>query len=164
MMDVRCERCNKGFDSKERLEQHSQAKHKSENSEKKSRSFRISKKLVVLSTIVILIGAFSYWAYSSSTSPGKFDDVAKCLTENNAKFYGAFWCSHCLDQKAMFGKSMKFVNYIECSPPDRRGQTPVCQDAEITTYPTWEFADGSKLTGARQIADLASKAGCSLEE
>jgi thiol-disulfide isomerase/thioredoxin len=42
--------------------------------------------------------ALAVWVY---TSPGKYDEFAKCLTDNGAKFYGAFWCPHCQAQKKM---------------------------------------------------------------
>ena len=45
-----------------------------------------------------------------TSAPGPYDDFAQCLTENDAKMYGAFWCPHCKEQKAMFGSSWKYVS------------------------------------------------------
>ena len=43
--------------------------------------------------------------------------LAKHLKETGAKMYGAFWCSHCLDQKLLFGsEAVKEMPYIECFP------------------------------------------------
>lgn len=43
--------------------------------------------------------------------------VVKRLKEAGAKFYGAFWCSHCQDQKVAFGKEAQMdLPYIECYP------------------------------------------------
>jgi len=89
--------------------------------------------------------------------------LATCLKASGAKFYGAFWCPHCNDQKAMFGDAVKELPYIECSTPDGRGQTPVCAAANITGYPTWVFADGSTLSGAIEPKELAAKTGCSIQ-
>ena len=36
------------------------------------------------------------------------------------------------DQKAMFGKSSKYLPYVECSMPDGQNQTLVCKDKGIT--------------------------------
>lgn len=93
---------------------------------------------------------------------GKYDEFAKCLTEKDAKFYGAYWCPHCAHQKDMLGSSMEHINYIECSLPEKRGQTQVCIDANVTSYPMWEFADGSRVTGVQQLETLAEKTGCEL--
>ena len=84
------------------------------------------------------------------------------MTEDDVKFYGAFWCPRCVEQKALFGKSVKFVDYIECSPPDRRGQYPICVDANIESYPTWIFSDGSRLSGVVPLNTLAERSDCSL--
>ncbi len=77
--------------------------------------------------------------------------------------YGAFWCPHCQNQKEMFGDSWKYVNSIECSTPDGRGQVEVCQQAGITGYPTWEFQDGSRVAGEITLTGLSQKSGCKLE-
>ena len=74
--------------------------------------------------------------------------------------YGAFWCSHCKNQKALFGKSWKYVDYVECSTPNGQSQTVDCINAGIQSYPTWEFADGSRKTGEVPLQDLAETSGC----
>ncbi len=88
------------------------------------------------------------------------DTFAQCLTENGAKFYGAYWCPHCQNQKTMFGESVKYITYIECALPNERGQTPECTDAGIEAYPTWTFADGTRKSGELTLAYLAEKTGC----
>jgi thiol-disulfide isomerase/thioredoxin len=107
-----------------------------------------------------LIAASRFFAFD--TGPGKYDQFAQCLSEKGAKFYGAFWCPHCQEQKRMFGKSVGLLPYVECSLPDGKTQTQVCKDAGIESYPTWIFADGSKVTGEQQLASLAEKTGCTL--
>lgn len=38
-----------------------------------------------------------------------------------AKFYGAFWCSHCYDQKVQFGaQAAELLPYVECFPDGYR--------------------------------------------
>jgi thiol-disulfide isomerase/thioredoxin len=112
---------------------------------------------IVLAAIVIipiiLINVFS-------RMPGQYDQLAQCITDSGAKFYGAFWCPHCQKQKAMFGKSAKLLPYIECSTPDKN-QTQVCKDAGIKGYPTWVFADGSQASGEVPLQNLAEKTSCS---
>jgi len=87
--------------------------------------------------------------------------LAKYLTDKGFKLYGTFWCSHCQDQKDMFGDAIKYINYIECSKPDGNSQTEVCADAGIKLYPTWEFPDGQKVPGVMTIDNLIKISGYS---
>ena len=95
------------------------------------------------------------------TEPGQYDQFAQCLTDKGAKFYGAYWCPHCQQQKKWFGGAMKNVTYVECAVPgDTSAQTQACTDADITGYPTWVFPDGSRVSGEQPLKDLAAKSGC----
>lgn len=115
-----------------------------------------------LIAVIVFIGLpMGYWAWYMS-QPGKYDQFATCLADSGATFYGAFWCPHCQEQKAMFGKSEKLLPYVECSQPSGQGQLQVCIDAQVKTYPTWDFADGTRLTGTQQFATLAEKTSCPL--
>jgi len=96
------------------------------------------------------------------TGPGKYDTFAQCLKDKGATFYGAFWCPHCQSEKKLFGSSAKLLPYVECSTADGAGQLQVCKDKNITGYPTWEFADGSRLTGEIPLQQLADKTSCEL--
>ena len=96
----------------------------------------------------------------SAGKPGQYDSLATCIAESGATFYGAFWCPHCNNQKKLFEGSDKLLPYTECSNPDGNSQTQVCIDAGIQSYPTWEFADGTRMTGEVSLADLAAKTGC----
>ncbi len=103
------------------------------------------------------------WGISLSMQKvtGEHDELAKCITENGAKMYGAYWCPHCKDQKTAFGVSWKHINYIECST-NSKGQTQECKDAKIEGYPTWEFADGSRQSGNIPLNKLAQTTGCEI--
>jgi thiol-disulfide isomerase/thioredoxin len=120
-------------------------------------------KKIIFWAVGVLIVAVLIWRFVVyQTTPGQYDSFAQCLKDKGAIFYGAFWCPHCQNQKAMFGKSAKFLPYIECSTADGRGQLKVCRDKNIEGYPTWEFADGSRLSGAISLSQLAEKTGCQL--
>ena len=110
--------------------------------------------------LFVLIGIL-FFSFKSDTNGGEYDSFAKCLTESGAKMYGAFWCPSCKNQKKKFGSSWDYVNYIECA--EGQGQTAECQEAEITGYPTWEFADGSRLTGILLLQQLSSVTDCPLD-
>ncbi|HEY4511928.1 MAG TPA: thioredoxin domain-containing protein [Candidatus Paceibacterota bacterium] len=108
--------------------------------------------------VLIVAGLFTY----SAMTPGKYDTFATCLKDKGATFFGAFWCPHCQNQKKLFGKSASKLQYVECSTPDGQQQLPVCIEKKVASYPTWEFADGSRLTGEVALATLAEKTSCVL--
>lgn len=113
---------------------------------------------------VVIIGGVVWLNVRDNGQPGKYDTFAQCLKDKGAVFYGAFWCSHCQNQKKMFGKSEKLLNYVECSTPDGKGQLQACKDKNITGYPTWEFSDASRLSGEIPLENLAEKTGCALPQ
>lgn len=113
-------------------------------------------------TVVLVVVGLAGWGIYASMQPGKLDAFATCLGEKGATFYGAFWCPHCNDQKRMFGRSQKLLPYVECSTPDRQNQTPACIEAGIVGYPTWDFADGERLTGPQPLQTLSERTNCPL--
>lgn len=114
--------------------------------------------IVIALVLVALLG----WGMVNNAAPGKLDQFAQCLKDKGATFYGAFWCPHCQNQKQMFGSSAKLLQYVECSTPDGKGQLAICKEQNVTSYPTWRFADGSELTGEVPLSQLASKTSCTL--
>ena len=122
-----------------------------------------SSKTTIILGIVALTALIGVLVYANNT-PGKLDGFAQCLKDKGATFYGAFWCPHCQEQKRFFGNSAALLPYVDCSEADQKTQTPICIEKGIVQYPTWIFADGSKLTGEQQPADLATKTGCALPE
>jgi hypothetical protein len=103
--------------------------------------------IIFIISVVLLVGGLGIFMSKDSSKPSKYDGLAKALTDSGAKFYGAFWCPHCQDQKAEFGSSKKFLPYVECSNPDN-SPTQVCTDSKIESYPTWKFKDGIKVKSA----------------
>lgn len=131
------------------------------NKEKK----RMTKEAKVFIGIIVLIVAaiIGYTAYYFAT-PGKLDAFAQCINESDTTFYGAFWCPHCQNQKAMFGKSAQYLPYEECSTQDGQEMLEKCQELGIKAYPTWEFPDGSRAEGEVSLEQLAAKTGCELPD
>lgn len=112
--------------------------------------------LVVLGLIV-----FALSKQVVSADP-KIDAFAQCLSDNGAKMYGAWWCPHCERQKELFGKSFSKITYTECSVPGSKEMNQVCKDAKIEGYPTWEFKDGTRVSGEQTLEDLGKKTECTL--
>ncbi len=113
--------------------------------------------------VVVAIGGI-YLAARGPSAPGRLDTFTACVKDSGAKFYGAFWCPHCQATKKLFGSSAKLLPYIECSTPDGKSQNNVCKDAKVEGYPTWEFSDGSRLSGELSLETIAEKTKCSLPE
>ena len=112
--------------------------------------------LGVVATVLLQSGS------SGPQLPGRYDSFSTFLKDKGAVFYGAFWCSHCQAQKKLFGSSVKLLPYVECSNASGTAQLPICTDKNISGYPTWEFADGSRLNGEIPLATLAEKTSCEL--
>ncbi len=88
-----------------------------------------------------------------------------CINDSGAKFFGAFWCPHCQNQKALFGSSAKLLPYVECSAPSGQGDPlPVCQEAGVKGYPTWKFPDGTVKEGEVPLAEISTLTNCPLPE
>ena len=113
---------------------------------------------ILIAVIVLGVGA----SFLVGAQSGKLDTFATCLKDKGVVFYGAFWCPHCQATKRMFGRSAKLLPYVECSLPSGKGQVQVCLDKKIESYPTWEFPDGTRITGERTLQELADKSGCVL--
>ena len=113
--------------------------------------------------LLLVVGGVGMSVFVKS-GPGNLDGFTQCLKDNGAVFYGAFWCPHCQRTKALFGSSARLLPYVECSTPDGQGQLQVCKDKEIQSYPTWIFADESRLTGERTLKELAEKTACVLPQ
>mgnify|MGYP001619355939 FL=1 len=121
------------------------------------------KKALGLLILLVLIGGV-YWLVKTPGRAGKLDTFATCIKDSGALFYGAFWCPHCQNQKAMFGSSAKLLPYVECSTPDGNGQLPECRDAGVTGYPTWKFPDGTIKTGEVSLETLSELTQCKIPE
>lgn len=122
------------------------------------------KKTIIIIIIITAAAGVTWFFAKESTKPGKLNDFSQCLKAKGAVFYGAFWCPHCQNQKAMFGKSVKYLPYVECSTPDGKGMLAFCQEKGVKGYPTWMFPDGSILEGEIPLETLAEKTACQLPQ
>jgi glutaredoxin len=105
--------------------------------------------LFVLIVMTVLAGC---------SGPGKYDSFAKCLTEKGVKMYGTDWCSHCKNQKSLFDKSFKYIDYVDCD-----WNRDECTRAGVRGYPTWKI-NGENYPGEQSFYELSSLTGCELFE
>lgn len=103
---------------------------------------------------IILITIFLAGCAKAEPNP-KLDAFAQCLRDKGVTMYGAYWCSHCQNEKKNFGDSFQYVPYVECTKEIKK-----CQDAGIKGYPTWIFPGGKKLEGEQGLENLATESGC----
>lgn len=81
------------------------------------------------------------------------------LHDSGARFYGAYWCPACKEQKALFEASVDRLPYVECTPQGRRGAYNfACISKNIDDFPTW-IINGRRLPGVVSVAELAAASG-----
>ncbi|MFH1622897.1 MAG: hypothetical protein ABIA12_00025 [Candidatus Aenigmatarchaeota archaeon] len=99
-----------------------------------------------------LTGGFAFLP----SAEGKYNGLAKCLTEKGVVMYGLKTCPHCVEQKELFGESFKYVTYVECSD-----QQALCTEKGVQFVPAWDI--GGKIdVGLRPLDELAAAAGCEI--
>ena len=115
---------------------------------------------------VLLAGILLVWGLWSISWHEKKPTInipafAQCLADKKVTMYGAYWCQHCQNQKALFGDAFKLVPYVECTE-----NTKLCTEKGIEGFPTWLVPDGkggeTKLEGEQTFDDLAKASGCVL--
>lgn len=117
------------------------------------------KKLIWGGIALVLVVAYAvWWEYANH----RYDGFAKCLSSKQAKMYGLYWCPHCAEQKAMFGKAFQYVTYVECGIKDSHELAPACSAAKVTLFPSWQFGANEPVPGVFPMQELSDKTGCSL--
>jgi len=107
--------------------------------------------------IIILLVIIAIYGYKNITGrvvqPGEYDELAQYLTDQGVKMYGTEWCSHCKNNKKMFGKSFQYIDYIDCDK-----ERDLCLEANVRGYPTWVI-NGENYPGEQSPERLASLTG-----
>jgi len=112
--------------------------------------------------VIVAAAALAY--YLGNRTQHKYDGFARCLTDRGVKMYGAWWCPHCQEQKEEFKASFEYVPYTECGVKgDIKGKNPVCTEAGITHFPTWQFPPtGERVERVFSLEELSDRTGCPL--
>lgn len=96
---------------------------------------------------------FSPPEITTDSSPRALE-LASSLQAMDAKMYGAYWCSHCYDQKEVLGKqAFGKITYVECSKDGVNSQTKLCRSKDVPGYPTWEI-QGQLYPGQQDLEEL----------
>jgi hypothetical protein len=107
---------------------------------------------------VLVVAYIGFWYYNNH----RYDGFAKCLASSQTKMYGLYWCPHCAEQKAMFGRSFRYVPYVECAIKGSRELAPACTAAGVKLFPSWQFGSNPPVEGVFSMQELSDKTGCSL--
>ena len=100
-------------------------------------------------------------AEGEATASADLVAFAKALATSGAKFFGADWCAVCTEQKNLFLEGKNYLPFIESSNPDRT-QNATGAAENITTYPTWKFANGQVATGLQTLEQLSTISGVAI--
>ena len=106
---------------------------------------------------IVLISSLYFLVSRKPQEIKNYDQFAQCLAEKKLTMYGAYWCSHCQNEKKIFGDSFKYVPYVECTQ-----ETKLCLDKGVNGYPTWIDASGQKYEGEQGLLGLSKISGCQL--
>jgi len=139
--------------SKEEIESFRHENQKAESSREKSTTKKPNKKIIVISIVSVLLvlaGIGIGVGFANSNKPGPVDDFAKCLTEKGTVMYGAPLCKYTAGQKAMFGNSMRLIDYRDFT-----------KDPNVEITPTW-LINGAYYQNVQTFDRLADLTGCEI--
>lgn len=88
---------------------------------------------------------------------------AKALDAADVTFFGAAWCPSCNSQKQLFGDGGQFLPFVEVTKADRT-LNPIGVAEGISTFPTWEFPDGSRATGLLTLDQISQRSGVAIPQ
>lgn len=110
-----------------------------------------------LSSMFVFLVVLAILMLASCSEKSYYDSFAKCLTSKNITMYGTEWCTHCQNQKKMFGQSFQYVDFVDCDK-----NSGLCNEKGIEGYPTW-IINSQKYTGDSTLSELAVQSGCVLK-
>ncbi len=126
--------------------------------------FKSVKKVAVYAVILLVLFALFSAYFKGQEVRLETNDFAQCLTSKGAVMYGSYVCSHCLDQKNLFGESFSYIQYVECHPNGPNPQTELCDQKEIMYTPTWTLevngTETARQTGFLTFDELKAFSKC----
>lgn len=113
--------------------------------------------LPALAALVAVVGGYTLTERQTAAT-AYAEGLAKHLAASGARFYGAYWCPHCTEQKRMFGDAARYLPYVECDARAPDGRPEECRKAGVRAYPTWVIG-GRKYEGTIPLEELARLSG-----
>ena len=110
--------------------------------------------LVAAATVGLSFAAFNA---AGPASPYQ-EALARHLSDTGARFYGAYWCPACREQKRLFGNAASALPYVECDAAGAGARPDLCTQANVRTFPTWTIG-GNRREGVTSLDTLATLSG-----
>ncbi len=108
--------------------------------------------------LVAVIHLYSSGLFQPSASP-RVQALVKHLNDSGVKYYGAFWCPVCQQQREVFASAADDLPYVECHPAGRNGPVAIeCVNANLPGFPTWVIR-GRQHNRLMQPEELARLTG-----
>jgi uncharacterized membrane protein len=108
--------------------------------------------------VVATLGAsFALFNTSGPGSPYQ-EALARHLRDTGARFYGAYWCPACREQKRLFGDAASELPYVECDPAGPGARPDLCTQTDVRAFPTWTIR-GARHEGVTPLDTLAKLSG-----
>lgn len=116
---------------------------------------------LIIGALVVIVAAFVVYqaVKGASVDPAK-KALAECMTQKGIVMYGADWCPHCQHTESNFGPAFKYVDYVACEHNVGDPLAPVCQQHNVTAFPTWINPNGSRTVGMTELGSLAAWSNC----
>jgi uncharacterized membrane protein len=109
---------------------------------------------VAVGTVVLSVAVFSLTAPASPYQ----EALARHLSATGARFYGAFWCPACREQKRLFGSAADELPYVECDARGPAARPDLCTQAGVRQFPTWTIK-GGRHEGVQSLDALGRASG-----
>ncbi|MGH7366095.1 MAG: vitamin K epoxide reductase family protein [Candidatus Rokuibacteriota bacterium] len=108
--------------------------------------------------VLVPVAAAFIYAMPAGGGAGFEGALARHLRESGAVMYGAYWCPHCTEQKALFGDAATNVPYVECAADGVNGRPDLCEKVGVKTFPTWIMGT-ERREGVQSLSALAAFSG-----
>ncbi len=105
--------------------------------------------------VLVPFGAAFIYAMPAGGGGGFEAGLARHLREQGVVMYGAYWCPHCIEQKALFGDAAKDIPYVECAADGINGRPDLCEKAGVKAFPTWVMGT-ERREGTQSLQALAA--------
>ena len=117
-------------------------------------------RLAVLAGLVtVATVGLSFAAFNAAVPASQYQEaLARHLSDTGARFYGAYWCPACREQKRLFGNAATELPYVECDPAGAGARPDLCSQANVRTFPTWTVG-ASRREGVTPLDTLATLSG-----
>jgi uncharacterized membrane protein len=107
-------------------------------------------------TAAVLVPFAAAFIYATPEGASGYEGaLARHLKASGAVMYGAHWCPHCTEQKALFGDAARDVPYVECAADAVNGRPDLCEKAGVKAFPTWVMGT-ERREGVQSLSALAA--------